>query len=311
MMQFIRKQNVKSTAGNAVDRTTDRLARSPFKPLAKVFLEAIRIRRSDQPVRPVETPQKGLGPAIGPFAIKDRLAIGDLLVFVPRSIESHLIDHMTGGYGYSHVAIDTGEVDLVTGHRVMVESTVNHPVWRVRQDRYGDRPYLRIHLGSTGIDAASFAECVKSKLGEQYDNLEALTWGAVDDPARQICSDLAADCLPPDLVLLLINRYRKGKLKRNSISIHQPVQGRIHAFISPNAFSQFFGGAPGNQIHKPGIEVTPIVKCGEISEQRILSAQKTTKWYWLAGGLAAGVIVLSLTWLARRFLMPSTRSTKG
>ena len=256
-MALNQKGKLKQTANKAVSVTAGSLARTPLKPFARVLLQGILLTHPDQPVKPAEHSITTPGPASGPFAVRDNQSVGDLLIYVPRSIESHLIDHVTGGYGYSHVAIDTGEVDMPSGLRVMVESTVNHPVWRVRQDRYGDRPYVRIRLRDAGIDPGAFSDCVKSKLGEQYDNLEALTWGAVDDPAKQICSDLAAECLPPDIILQIVNAYMKGKLRRNSISVHKPTSEQIRAFVSPNGFSQYFGAPPGNRIRRINRFVAP------------------------------------------------------
>ena len=62
-----------------------------------------------------------------------------LLIFVPRNTVSALINDMTGGYGYSHLAVDCGEIDIPTGKRVLVESTFGHGVHHSFQDEYGER----------------------------------------------------------------------------------------------------------------------------------------------------------------------------
>jgi hypothetical protein len=233
-----------------------RLAQSELKPLALPLLEGIRLKRRKQPVRAETGPvEHGEEPA-GPFEVCFPEAMGDLLVFVPRSVESHLVDLATGGYGYSHVAVDCGEVDVPSGQRVMIESTMQHPVWRSRQDRYGLRPYVRIAIfgGRTGAEAT--CNCVRSRLGEQYDHLEALTWGAVDDPAKQICSDLAADCLPMDILLALAGEARVGRLRRNAVSLHPRPDGTVGIFVSPNGFAQFFGAPPGHKVTEPDLKTS-------------------------------------------------------
>src|SRR5512144_465305 len=42
----------------------------------------------------------------GPFRATRPREAGDLLLWVPRGIDSYLIDHLTGGYGYSHATVD-------------------------------------------------------------------------------------------------------------------------------------------------------------------------------------------------------------
>jgi hypothetical protein len=37
--------------------------------------------------------------------------VGSLLIFVPRDVLGTLINKLTGNYGYSHLAIDCGEID--------------------------------------------------------------------------------------------------------------------------------------------------------------------------------------------------------
>jgi hypothetical protein len=196
----------------------------------------------------VEPPPKR--PAIqprGPFNVDSRHDCA-LLIFVPRSLESRLIDDATGGYGYSHVTIDIGEVDEHSGKHVMTEATTSGVVHRSFQDRYGSRPYIRIPLKPAGVDCAAFRDCVNSKLGEPYDAREALTWGAVDDPAKQICSDLAADCLPRELCDAIANARRSHALHRHSVSIHHHGMKPASIFISPNGFAQFFGAPYGGEV---------------------------------------------------------------
>ncbi len=236
-------------------RLVMRLAGSDLKLLARPLLVGIRLKRRKQPVRPDIVPvEHGEAPA-GPFEVRYPEAMGDLLIFVPRSVESQLVDMATGGYGYSHVAVDCGEVDVPSGQRVMIESTMQHPVWRSRQDRYGVRPYMRIAIFGHQAGAERFCDCVRSRLGEQYDNLEALTWGAVDDPAKQICSDLAAGCLPTEILDAIAAEARAGRLRRNAVSLHPRPDGEVGIFVSPNGFAEFFCAPPGHKVKEPGVQL--------------------------------------------------------
>src|SRR5574341_54333 len=85
---------------------------------------------------------------------------GSLLIFVPRNPISALINEMTGGYGYSHLAIDCGEIDIPSGKRVMVESTPGIGVHNSFQDEYGERKFVRILLNKAGIDVGEFCDCI-------------------------------------------------------------------------------------------------------------------------------------------------------
>ena len=80
----------------------------------------------------------------------------DLLLFVPRNNIGRTIDDLTGRYGYSHLAIDCGEIDVPTGRRVMIESTVAPGVHYAFLEEYGERPYIRIPLQNTGMDVQEF-----------------------------------------------------------------------------------------------------------------------------------------------------------
>ena len=54
----------------------------------------------------------------GPFLEASKEHDGDLLLFVPRNEIGRTISNLTGRYGYSHLAIDCGEMDIPTGRRV-------------------------------------------------------------------------------------------------------------------------------------------------------------------------------------------------
>src|ERR1044071_6080421 len=123
----------------------------------------------------------------GPFQSAVKENTGDLLLFVPRNEVGRTISSLTGRYGYSHLAVDCGDIDAPTGRRVMIEATVGPGVHHAFQDEYGKRPFARVPLSKTGVDVQQFCKCVQDKVGEKFDDLEAITLGIVDNPARQIC----------------------------------------------------------------------------------------------------------------------------
>src|SRR5215831_2864754 len=179
--------------------------------VARPLVKLVRLRSKDEPVKGEYSPATHPQPPIGPFKLTALKQACDMLIYTPRSLESFLINDATGSYGYSHVAVDCGEVDMATGERVMVEATPHVGVHRSRLDKYGSREFIRIPLGQTGIDCDKFRDCVLDKLGEPYDVAEVFTWGQVDDPAKQVCSDLAGNCLPGELREAIVKATRRGR----------------------------------------------------------------------------------------------------
>jgi hypothetical protein len=169
-----------------------------------------------------------------------------LLIFVPRNTVSALINDMTGGYGYSHLAVDCGEVDIPSGKRVMVESTFSLGVHNSFQDEYGERKFVRIPLKNAGVDEDEFYNCIRSKLGERFDYEEALTIGLIHDPAKQICSDLATVCLPETIRTDIARYHRAGFL--HSRSAVQPPNKTSRLFVTPNGFAEYFGAPRGDEL---------------------------------------------------------------
>jgi len=194
----------------------------------------------------------------GPFMTTRKEQLGDLLLWVPRGIDSYLIDGLSGGYGYSHTTIDTGEIDLSTGKPVMAESTLGQKVTRKFQDEYKQRFFVRVPLSTTGVNVEQFVECVKSKMGENYDILDALTLGEIEDPAKEICSRLAADCLPESERQQIGRAKKLGLLCRSSVSVY-PISGeaKTREFISPNGFAEYYGAPKGRKLTRPGITIQP------------------------------------------------------
>jgi hypothetical protein len=224
--------------------------------------------------------------------------LGDLLLWVPRGIDGYLIDGMSGGYGYSHTTIDTGETDLPTGKAVMIESTIGQKVTRKFQDEYKQRYFVRVPLSKTGVNVEQFVECVKSKMGEAYDILDALTVGEIEDPAKEICSRLAADCLPEKDRGQIARAKKLGLLSRSSVSVY-PASGatRTREFVSPNGFAEFYGAPEGRNLSGPDVTMQPhsIKTC-----KKDVSASAARHYGWKMLAIAGGVIVVLIFVLTRK-----------
>jgi hypothetical protein len=193
----------------------------------------------------------------GPFKSATGKSLADLLLFVPRNTIGRTIDDLTGRYGYSHLAIDCGELDIPTGRRVMIESTVAPGVHYAFLDEYGERPFVRIPLQNTGIDVESFCICIHSQVGERFNDLEVLTLGILDNPARQICSDVATVCLPEEMRQKIIRCHDGRVLHPLSVARHEMLGFRTRLFVSPNGYAEFFDLPRGRTIHMPDQLVEP------------------------------------------------------
>jgi len=194
-------------------------------------------------------PAQKEGLPTGPFKQAGEGHRGCLLIFVPRNAFGILINDSTGGYGYSHLAVDCGELDLPSGKRIMIEATVGLGVHNSFQDEYGERKFVRISLEKAGVNTAEFCDCIRSKLGEKFDEEEVLTIGLIHNPDRQICSDLATACLP-EAVRKSIARYQRAGF-RYYISTLWPFRGSdkiFRLFVTPNGFARYFGAPRGEQL---------------------------------------------------------------
>ena len=231
------------------------LIRADATHAASFLLKLARFQHRDKSVGDAEPAGKAPVPK-GPFTV-DPGHPSALLIYVPRNLKSRLIDDGTGAYGYSHVTVDCSEIDKPTGKHVMTESTTSDVVHRSFQDHYGSRPFARILLSHLDLDADNFRDCVNEKLGEPYDAKEALTWGAVDDPAKQICSDMAGDCLPSEVRADIARKRLTGRLRRLSVSVHRRFRSKPRVFISPNGFAEYFGSPHGSRLSEPDYLVTP------------------------------------------------------
>ena len=187
----------------------------------------------------------------GSFHVAAKGHSGDLLLFVPRNEIGRTISGLTGRYGYSHLAIDCGEIDEPTGRPVMIEATVGPGVHYAFQDEYGKRPFARVPLWKTGVDVEQFCECVHDKVGEKFDDLEAITLGILDNPARQICSDLATVCLPKEMREEIARCHKKAVIHPLSAVRDEKQGSGFRLFMSPNGFAEFFGIPQGKEIKEP------------------------------------------------------------
>lgn len=267
------------------------LIRLNARPAATAVMKLVKAGKWNEPFGVEHAPLPNPEIPEGPFKRNREAA---LLLYVPRDLEGRLIDDVSGGYGYSHLAVDCGETDEATGKPVMVESTVHVPVRRCFLDTYGGRHYLRIPLRGTGIDAGPFCDCVLSRLGEHYDYLEALTWGEVDDPARQVCSNLATDCLPETLRLDLIKQREDGRLSPKAISLHPRKSGKIGIFISPNGFAEYFRAPNGKNVTRPGETFTPKNRRG--LPEWLVFWRNRHGWMYVMSALAASLGLLLWQW---------------
>lgn len=158
-----------------------------------------------------------------------------ILLFEASDELGRIIDRLTGGYGYSHVAIDCCEIEQETGKRLMIEAT-GSGVERSYQDRYGDRRVERIVLNIDNCD--DFCNSVKAKIGQSYDITEAITMGLIDSDNAQICSGLAKNGLI-DAGSTIIEEILRRKDQMTPGSVIDHGNGRV--FISPNGFAEYFG----------------------------------------------------------------------
>lgn len=252
---------------------------------------AARLASPGHPVEPQNEPKQHPEAPTGPFLMTRKHHRGDILVWVPRRFDSYLIDDITGQYGYSHISIDCGEVNIPNGKPVMIESMVGKTVQNSYQDEYGPRSHLRIPLSRLGIDVEAFCDCVKSKVGEAYDALEALTLGEIDDPAKQVCSDLAAVCLPEEIRKSIARARRLGLVRRSAVSLHsKPADHNLKEFISPNGFAEYFGAPKGRDILKQEEVVV---------DPRPVTArpQPFVRHYWWRAALLFAVLGTVWLWL--------------
>jgi hypothetical protein len=241
--------------------TKDKPAAAPAKSESPQSSQLLRKAYID-----MEPPLKKQIPT-GPFRLAAKEQEGDLLLFVPRNEIGRMISNLTGRYGYSHLAVDPGEIDEPTGRRVMIEATVVHGVHYAFQDEYGERPFGRVPLWKTGLDVQGFCQCVRARVGEKFDDLEAITLGILDNPARQICSDLATVCLPEEMRQEIARCHHKAVIHPLAAVRDEKAGPGFRLFMSPNGFAEFLGIPKGKEIDGPDQLVEPHLQ--ESSDARL------------------------------------------
>jgi hypothetical protein len=255
------------------------------------LLKILRLKWHGRSIKAEQGQKEGISLPSGPFVTTRKNQLGDLLLWAPRRMESYLIDDLTGGYGYSHSTIDTGEIDMPTQKPVMLEITVGQTVMRKFQDEYEQRSFVRVPISETGVDTNQFVECVLSKMGEQYDDLDAITLGEITEPAREVCSGLATDCLPEKERQRIALAKRMGLLRMTSVSVHsRPGALKTRVFISPNGFAEYYGAPVGSKLTGPNTNVIP--QPVEISAKKITAAAARHHGLKVIAGVAAIVLMV-------------------
>ncbi len=238
-------------------RVLEKLFNSDLKGVGRVIVKGVRWAWRNQLIFP-QSPETLPSLPEGPYQVTRLEQRGDLLLWVPRGLNSMFIDDITGGYGYSHSTVDCGEIDLPTGLPVMIELTVGQLVEHKFLNQYGQRHFIRLPLRFVGVNVDEFCHCVLANLGEPYDNLEAITWGRIDDPAKEVCSNMANECLPEALRADIASCQRQGRLRHFSVSVHSPPgAAKVKDFVSPNGFAQYFQAPEGKHLKRPGERSIP------------------------------------------------------
>ena len=137
---------------------------------------------------------------------------GDIRLYKAEGAIGSVIDFATCGYGYSHAT-------LVCGDKMI--NARAEGVKRDSLDHYGDRKFAVVRLGLTNTQYEQLCACVQEKIGSDYDHLEAVTFGTIDDPGREMCTMLIMHCLD----LIGVDREALG----------------LGGFVSPNDLARVLG----------------------------------------------------------------------
>jgi len=141
---------------------------------------------------------------------------GDIILFDADSIPGYAIDAATCGYGYSHVGLVCGKSII----EARSEGVVENPSREVLS-----RSHEVIRLGLSDQQIEDLCQCVRSKDKNDFDYIEAITFGTYDDPGREMCTMLIMHCLDE----IGFNRAELG----------------LGGFVSPNQIARNFGAPRG------------------------------------------------------------------
>lgn len=109
------------------------------------------------------------------------------------------IEALTGNKGYSHAAVDCCEKDKKTGERLMIDITLANGVHRtpINSSLYAGRKKIRIELNEE--DCRELCNCMKRKVGSNFDWTDFWNEDGEGDPDNTVCSQTIFECLPPRL----------------------------------------------------------------------------------------------------------------
>jgi hypothetical protein len=118
----------------------------------------------------------------------------------------------------------------------------------------------------------------------------------IDDPAKQICSDLATVCLPIALRDTIAQYYWAGSVQPFAAVRVKRTPTTMRLFVSPNGFAEYFG-VPPRRISRANITNHPVV---------ISHPSNSPRQFLRLLGI--GILVsLALWWLWIRLLRNSSR----
>lgn len=142
---------------------------------------------------------------------------GDILLFEADSPVGHAIDIATCRYGYSHAGMMCGSK--------LIHSNMDG-VHEVPLSEMDNRSRAIIRLGLSDSQITTLCECVKSKIGQDYDYLELITFGTINDPGRDSCTMLIMHCL-------------------DEMGIDRTSMG-LAGFVSPNDIARTYDAPPSH-----------------------------------------------------------------
>jgi hypothetical protein len=154
---------------------------------------------------------------------------GDVLVFVPNdatglAIDVASADPSTGFHGYSHCG-------LVCGGKMLDVDNTNDPtvpqVEAVDLQVSLQRGHVACRFPLSYNQVQQLCPCVVAQVGEGMDALELVTFGALHEKGRELCTMLIMHCL-------------------DKINFNRAAMG-LGGFVSPNAIAHAFG-APGGDL---------------------------------------------------------------
>ena len=180
-------------------------------------------------------------------------------------VAAHIADVLSGNYGYTHLAVDCGDVrhgptaehdkcDARDGHRFAIQAGPGCGVHRFELENWA-RPYGRLALRHLAphVQCQQFCKDVKALIGTPFSIQKFLTHGSID-PEGLVCADVITRCLEPPL------RKRIHAFLKNDSSWPPGVSQQLpedQFLISPNGYALAFGLRPGTELKAPGVDLEP------------------------------------------------------